>query len=122
MIAQYTAAACCNEIITLCTPASVSNLPTSAGVEDYNSFGPRSAAKAARSAELARSVVAIELLCAAEALERQRPMKSGGGVEKAHALIRKAVRPFDSDRSPAPDIAAIERLIDEGEFADVISQ
>lgn len=40
MIAQYTAAACCNEIITLCTPASVSNISTSAGIEDYNSFGP----------------------------------------------------------------------------------
>ena len=49
MIAQYTAAACCNEIIGLCTPASVANLSTSAGMEDYNSWGPRSAAKAALS-------------------------------------------------------------------------
>jgi len=116
MIAQYTAAACCNEIVTLCTPASTVNFPTSAGVEDYNSFGPRSGAKAARSVELARSVIAIELLCAAEALERQRPMKSGREIEAAHARIREVVRPFDSDRSPAPDIAAIERLIDEGAF------
>src|SRR6185295_3730520 len=69
MIAQYTAAACVNEIITLCTPASVSNISTSAGIEDYNSFGPRSAAKAARAIDLAKTVVAIELLCAAEGLE-----------------------------------------------------
>jgi histidine ammonia-lyase len=55
MIAQYTAAACCNEIQGLAVPASIANIPTSAGMEDYNSFGPRAAAKAARSLELARS-------------------------------------------------------------------
>ena len=65
MIAQYAAAACCNEIIGLAAPASVSNLPTSAGMEDYNSFGPRSAAKLDRSVSLARRVVAIELVCGA---------------------------------------------------------
>src|SRR5690606_32822149 len=48
MIVQYTAAACCNEMIGLANPASVANLSTSAGMEDYNSFGPRSAAKARR--------------------------------------------------------------------------
>jgi histidine ammonia-lyase len=114
MIAQYTAAACCNEIITLCTPASVSNIPTSAGMEDYNSFGPRSAAKAARAVELARHVVAIELLCAAEAIEYHRPLKSGHLVEKAHKAIRKAVKRLSGDRSPSPDIAAIAALIESG--------
>jgi histidine ammonia-lyase len=111
MIAQYTAAACCNEIITLCTPASVSNISTSAGIEDYNSFGPRSAAKAARALELARNVIAIELLCAAQALEYHRPLKSGLGVEDAYAKIRAVVPPLFSDRPPSPDIAAIATLI-----------
>ncbi len=77
MIAQYAAAACCNEIIGLTAPATVVNLSTSAGMEDYNSFGPRSAAKAARCLELARSVVAIELLCAATGLDHHRPLRSG---------------------------------------------
>jgi len=117
MIAQYTAAACCNEIIGLCTPATVSNIPTSAGIEDYNSFGPRAAAKARRAIELARHVVAIELLCAAEAIEHHRPLKSGAGVERAHAAVRSVVPRLDADRPPAPDIAAIERLIREGAIA-----
>ncbi len=116
MIAQYTAAACCNEIITLCTPASVSNISTSAGIEDYNSFGPRSAAKATRALELARNVIAIELLCAAQALEYHRPLKSGNGVEAAYAKIRAVIPPLFSDRPPAPDIAAIASLIAEGAF------
>jgi histidine ammonia-lyase len=116
MIAQYTAAAACNEIIGLCTPASVANLSTSAGMEDYNSFGPRSAAKARRALDLTRSVVAIELLCASQALEHHRPLRSGKGVERAHATIRAKVKKLTADRPPAPDIAAIETLIARGEF------
>jgi len=117
MIAQYAAAACCNEIIGLATPASVSNLPTSAGVEDYNSFGPRSAAKARRALDLARYVVAIELLVAAEGLERHRPLQSGGGVERAHAVVRERVPPLADDRPLAPDMAAVAEAIAEGRFA-----
>lgn len=116
MIAQYTAAACCNEIIGLATPASVANIPTSAGVEDYNSFGPRSGAKARRALELARSVVAIELLCAAEGLECHRPLRSGAGVERAHRLVREVVPALEVDRPPAPDIAAIAGRIAAGDF------
>ncbi|MCB9846520.1 MAG: histidine ammonia-lyase [Phycisphaeraceae bacterium] len=117
MIAQYTAAACCNEIIGLCTPASVANLPTSAGTEDYNSFGPRAAAKARRVLELTKLVVAIEFLCAAEALEHQRPLRSGAGVERAHAIIRGVAPALASDRPPGPDIEAIAGLIAEGALA-----
>lgn len=116
MITQYAAAACCNELITLSTPATVSNIPTCAGVEDYNSFGPRAAAKARRSIELCRSVIAIELLCASEAIEYQRPLRSGDGVERAHETIREVVPRLTADRSPAPDIRAIEELIRTGRF------
>jgi histidine ammonia-lyase len=117
MIAQYAAAACCNEIITLSTPASVSNVSTSAGMEDYNSFGPRSAAKARRALALTRSVVAIELLCASEAIEHHRPLKSSPAVERAIAKIRKVVPKLTADRPPAPDIAAIENLIQQGNLS-----
>ena len=116
MIAQYTAAACCNELIGLANPASVVNLSTSAGMEDYNSFGPRSAAKAVRGLKLTRSVVAIELLCAATGLDHHRPLKSGATVERAFEVIRQVVPPLEADRSPAPDIRAIDQLIEQGAF------
>ena len=116
MIVQYTAAALCNEMIGLAMPASVSNIPTSAGMEDYNSFGPRSAAKARRSLDLCTSVIAIELLTAAEAMEYQRPLKSGAGVEAAHEAVRSVVPRLVADRSPSPDIEAIENLIRAGRF------
>lgn len=117
MIAQYTAAACCNEIITLCSPASVVNISTSAGMEDYNSFGPRAAAKARRALQLARSVVAIELLCAGEAIEHHRPLRSSPRVEAALRVIRAQVPKLTADRPPAPDIAAIEAIIASGAIA-----
>jgi histidine ammonia-lyase len=118
MIAQYVAAACCNELIGLATPASVANIPTSAGMEDYNSFGAGSAHKAWRAVARAVQVVAIELLCAAEALEYQRPLRSGAGVEGAHATVRAVVPKRVADRPPAPDIAALERLILAGRFKE----
>jgi histidine ammonia-lyase len=111
MIAQYTAAACCNELITLAGSASVANLSTSAGMEDYNSFGPRAAAKAARAVELVEHVVAIEVLCAAEGLDRHRPLKSGPGVEHARRAVRARVTPLTTDRSPSPDVEALAEAI-----------
>ena len=118
MVAQYTAAACVNEIAGLANPACVVNIPTCAGMEDYNSFGPRSAAKARRAVDLCARVVAIELLCAAEALEYHRPLRSGAGVERAHATVRRLVPRLTADRPPAPDIEAVTALVLAGRFGD----
>jgi histidine ammonia-lyase len=117
MIAQYVAAACCNQLVGLATPASVANLPTSAGIEDYNSMGATSALKARAALDRVTDVVSIELLCAAEALEYQRPLRSGAGVEAAHALVRGAVSRRTADRPPAPDIAVLGELIRAGRFS-----
>jgi histidine ammonia-lyase len=119
MVAQYVAAACCNELIGLATPSSVANIPTSAGIEDYNSMGATSARRAARALDRVTDVVAIELLCAAEALEYQRPLRSGAGVEAAHATVRAAVSKRTGDRPPAPDIRALGDLIRRGQFSQV---
>jgi histidine ammonia-lyase len=114
MIAQYTAAACCNELQTIANPASVGNVSTSAGIEDYNSMGATSANLARQSIVLARDVLAIELLVMAEAMEHQRPLRSGHGVEAAFDRIRALVTPLTDDRPPAPDIARIAESIASG--------
>lgn len=111
MIVQYTAAACCNEIIGLANPASVANISTSAGIEDYNSFGPRAAAKAERALSLTRSVVAIEMLCAAQGIDLHRPLRSGEGVERLHAALRDIVPTLSEDRPQTPDIEAIAAML-----------
>lgn len=111
MIAQYTAAACVNELVGLATPASVANVPTCAGMEDYNSFGPRAAAKARRALDLCTRVVAIELLCAAQGLESHRPLRSGDDVEHARRVIRARVKPLTDDRPLTADIEAIADMV-----------
>ncbi len=116
MLAQYTAAACCNELAGLAHPASSFNIPTCAGMEDFNSFGPRACAKALRAVELTRQVVAIELLVAAQALEHRRPLRSGRRVEQAYETVRRVVAPLEADRPLAPDIAAIANLIETNAF------
>ncbi|MFG0253461.1 MAG: histidine ammonia-lyase [Phycisphaerales bacterium JB038] len=116
MIAQYTAAACCNEIQTLSTPASVANIPTSAGMGDYNSFGPNAGFQARRAVDLALHVVAIELLCSSEALEYHRPRRSGVGVERTFEAVRRVVPRLSEDRPISGDISRICALISQGEF------
>lgn len=113
MVVQYTAAAACNELRALAYPASVGNISTSAGMEDYNSMGATSARRLRRAVELVRDVVSMELLVMAEALDHQRPLRSGDGVEELHARIRAIVKPLAADRSPAPDIAAISSSLRE---------
>ena len=114
MIAQYAAAACVNELQSLAHPASVGNVPTCGGIEDYNSFGPLAAAQLERGVGIVRDVVAIELLVMAQALEAHRPKRSGAGVERLHAAVRRVSRPLAGDRSPAPDIAAVAAAIADG--------
>ncbi|MSR42139.1 MAG: histidine ammonia-lyase [Phycisphaerales bacterium] len=114
MIAQYTAAACVNEIITLCNPSSVANVVTSAGIEDYNSFGPAAAHKLKQCIARATSVVAIEVLTMCEGIDAHRPLRSSDALESVHASVRKLVPRLTGDRSPSPDIAAIESMIMRG--------
>jgi len=119
MITQYTTAACCNEIQTLAAPASVANISTAAGMEDYNSMGMTAAHQARAALDLAVTVIAVELLVMSEALEYQRPLRSGAGVEKTYATVRRVVSRLTQDRPPAPDIAAVAELIRAGEFRPV---
>jgi histidine ammonia-lyase len=118
MIAQYTAAACVNEMIGLANPASVANISTCAGMEDYNSYGPRSAAKASRGIELASKVIAIEALCAGVALTTHLPLQSGDGVERARQAVMDRVPPLTADRPLTADIERLSKAILQGALSD----
>jgi histidine ammonia-lyase len=122
MIAQYTAAALASENKILASPASVDTIPSSANQEDHVSMGTIAARKLARVVEQTRQVVAIELMCAAQALELRleqcglppAPAGLGRGTAAAYAAVRSRVRPLDSDRELAPDMAALADLIAAG--------
>lgn len=111
MIPQYVAAALVNEIKLLAHPASIDSIPTSAGMEDWNSMGATSALKARQAVQLAARVVAIELLCAAQLLEFRQPLKPGKGVLAAYERVRALVPALTADRPPAPDIERLAELV-----------
>lgn len=111
MMAQVTAAALVSECKTLSHPASVDTIPTSAGKEDHVSMGPISAWKFARIVENLATVLAIEAICGAQALDLRRPLRSSERLEKVHALIRERVARWDSDRYLHPDIAAVKAML-----------
>lgn len=114
MMAQVTAAALVSENKILCHPASVDSIPSSAGREDHVSMGAHAAMKLHKVHDYVRTVLAIEILCAAQGLDLRRPLRPGPGLRAAHALIRSKVPPMTTDRPVAPDIAAVRALIDEG--------
>ncbi len=114
MLAQVTAAALASELKTLAHPASVDSIPTSANKEDHVSMSMAAALKAARALDRAREVIAIEILCACQAIDLLAPLTTSAGLASAHALVRSRVPTLDDDRPPSPDIAAIDRLIATG--------
>jgi histidine ammonia-lyase len=114
MIAQVTAAALASEIKTLAHPASVDTIPTSANKEDHVSMSMAAALKAERALQLARHVLAIELLCACQAIDLLAPLHSSPPLMRAHAAVRRVVPTLVDDRPPAPDIDAITELIGSG--------
>ena len=120
MLAQYAAASLVSENKVLAHPASVDSIPTSANQEDYVSMGTIAARQAMTILEQAETVVAIEVLCAAQALDLQQPLRPGTGVGKAHACVRDVVPHLDRDRPLTGDIESVRQLIVSGELHRVI--
>jgi histidine ammonia-lyase len=111
MLAQYTAAALVSENKVLCHPASVDSIPTSANKEDHVSMGTISARQCREVIKNTENVIAIELLCAAQALDLFTNLKPGDGTLEAYRVIRKTISPLEKDRILSKDIAAMTELI-----------
>jgi histidine ammonia-lyase len=118
MIAQVSAASLVSENKILAHPASVDSIPSSAGREDHVSMGATSALKLAQIHDHVRTVLAIELLCAAQGIDLRRPLTTTRPLEAVHAAIRAVVPAMMVDRPIAPDIVAVRKLIDDGTLLD----
>jgi histidine ammonia-lyase len=116
MMAQVTAAALASELKTLCHPASVDTIPTSANKEDHVSMSMTAALKAIRAVELAQHVLAIELLCACQALDLLEPLVSSAPLTRVHDVIRSRVPTLEHDRPPASDIVTIMAMMRGGDL------
>lgn len=116
MMAQVTAAALASDLKRLATPASVDSIPTDGNKEDVVPMAMGAALKLRQSVHALRHVLAVELLCAADALEFRRPLQSSPAVERVHALVRAMVPPRTGDRAPSPDLQALAAGLATGAF------
>ena len=120
MIAQYTAAALVSENKVLAHPASVDSIPTSGNMEDHNSMGSISALKLRSVVKNVETVLAIELLCAAQGIDFLAPLKPGKGTGSAHQRIRQRVPHLDEDRNVSEDIAKMLELTQSDGFINAL--
>ncbi|HEX5589620.1 MAG TPA: histidine ammonia-lyase [Candidatus Limnocylindrales bacterium] len=125
MLLQYTAAALASENKVLAHPATVDSIPTSANQEDHVSMGPIAGRHARTVLDHVEQIVAIELLCAAQALDLRLAsmpgIEPGAGVREAHARVRGVARHLDADRELGPDLAAAAGLVRSGALAALVT-
>ena len=114
MIVQYTAAALVSENKVLAHPASVDSIPSSANQEDHVSMGTIAARKAREILENARRVLAIELMCACQAIDLRGDKGLGLGTGAAYRCVRNVVPFLTEDRPLYGDINECEALIIDG--------
>jgi histidine ammonia-lyase len=119
MVAQYTAAALVAEMRALASPVSVDSIPTSDNQEDHVSMGMTAALMTLEAAQRLEKVVAIELLCACQAIDCD-PGQPGQAVGAVHAAVRERVAPLGADRPPADDLDAILPVIADGVAAGIL--
>jgi histidine ammonia-lyase len=100
MLIQYTAASLVSENKVLCHPALVDSIPTSGGKEDHNSNLER--------------IIAIELLCAAQAIDLQKEGQMGEATNTLHERIRTIVPHLEEDRYLAPEIEQLANAVATG--------
>jgi histidine ammonia-lyase len=121
MMPHYTAASLVLENQHLSHPDSTKSLPASGGQEDHNANAMTAARHANQIAKNCAHIIAIELYCAARALDlRMREIpgaKMGKGVAKAHSLIRDSVPLQLEDSLWGPEIDQVKELVLTGKFA-----
>lgn len=123
MIAQYTAAALVSENKVLSHPASVDSIPTSANKEDHVSMGTIAARQCRDIMYNTEHVIAVELLCAAQAVDlvsRQKGLFPVEGTRAAWQVIREKIPYLDSDRQLSKDIAAVAAMVRSGEIVTAV--
>lgn len=122
MLAQYTAAALVAENKILCHPASVDSIPTSGDQEDHVSMGMTAALKLETVARNTQTILGIEALCAAQAIDLLAPLQPGVGTGRAHAVVRRLAAHLERDKYLSPEIQRVARAVVDGEFAAIVRE
>lgn len=127
MMAQYTAAALASENKVLAHPASADSIPSSANVEDHVSMGATAVRQAAQILDHVETIVAIELLLAAQGIDLRRQemgddVSLGMGTAVAYDLIRQHVPFLGQDTPLSPLIEQVRQLVAGGIIKEAVEQ
>jgi histidine ammonia-lyase len=122
MIAHVTAAALASENKSLAHPACVDSIPTSANQEDHVSMATLAARRLHEMVDNTATIVAIELLAAAQGLSFHLPLKPSKILQKVFQRIRHLVPEYTQDRYWAADIEKIKTLVLSGELTEFVGQ
>jgi histidine ammonia-lyase len=120
MIAHCTAAALASENKVLVHPSSNDTLPTSANKEDHVSMGGFSARKALEVVDNTENVIAIELLCACQALDFSRPKKTTTPLENLHKMVREHVKHYEHDRYMKNDMDMCKQFVENAKVYEIV--
>jgi histidine ammonia-lyase len=118
MIIQYVAASLVSEMHLIANPATTSNVPVSMGKEDHASMGATGAFRSTTSTLYLSQVIANEMICACEALDRIEEAP-GNGVETIREWVRKYVLPLNCDRSLTVECEALSSAMMNGEIGQL---
>lgn len=119
MLIQYTAAALASENKVLSHPASVDTISTSANIEDHVSMGPAAARQTREIAGNVETILALELLSAAQGIDFRRQTlgpqaKMGQGTAPAYKMIRQHIPFIEKDEVMYPHIETMRKLLADG--------
>ncbi len=122
MVVQYTAASLVSENKVLAGPASIDSIPTSANQEDHVSMGTIAARKMDQINSNLAGILAIEALCACQAVELAGISKLGRGTEKMYNYLREKIPHLNNDRQPSFEIQVVSELLKEGNILQILEE
>ncbi len=121
MILQYTSAALVSENKNLCFPASADSIPTSLGQEDHVSMGSIGAVKFLKVIKNLEKILAIELLCSAQAFDFLKPLSSSNKVNACHKYIRQKIDFCEKNKIFIDDIKHAINIIKSRKLVELTS-
>jgi histidine ammonia-lyase len=119
MIIQYSAASLVSENKTLAHPASVDSIPSSANQEDHVSMGTIAARHAYEMLGNTRSVIAMEFICAMQAVEYRGDEKMSTSTRRLYEKAREIIPSIDKDRFFSADIENLTKWLKEAKESHI---
>jgi len=107
---------------TLCVPASVQSVPSTADFQDVVSFGLIAGRKARQVIRNSSYILSFELLCAAQAADLRGVEKLSSAGRITWEAVRETVPYLDHDRIIIDHLEELSARIMKGEFVERVER